>query len=973
MAPYPWSEHKYWSESRASEQHRKLSFARHDLLGRLEDAYNETEPVWRNTLSSDDVPWLKDHRMQGFATFPLAGYLSMAVEAACQRSQLRSRPVSLERFYAELEANGAGYRSSFRLQPEAGLTSHGSFTASRIAVPDTAPQMPSLYETPSILSVPFIDFLFQHVFPILGAGYGQMPCLFMPSAIKEIDMSAALPNQPGQQVQAVAYGCPDPASRGPVEFWIDGWHSSQADPVIRITGFKMTPVGNLDLDGQSPRPLCYKIKWEPLKAGKVQSNGQAVTNGYAHTDGHTIGVMNGSGTNGRHGRGEQGAATVVISDAKESDQLAGALLDLIETRTGSRASVCPLFNIEPSSSARYICLAEVDAPLIHNMTAHTFARLQTLLLQCGSMLWVTSGAYRCSESPGTCKTMAQGLLRTVRSETGKAAAMLDLDPGSRLGAPDRAELIVEALDASLASQDGTGGEFEFAEEAGRLVVPRVAGDTDIDVSIFRESLPAAPYLQDFEQAGRRLKVVVGSPGALSSLYWTDQAEFCLNDEEIEIKVAATGRNFKDVVIGMGELASPHLGIECSGTVTRTGRNVESLAVGDRVCAIVRGAYGTHAVCHSTSAAAITADISFEVAASLPVIYSTAYYAITELARIEPGEKILIHAASRGVGQAAIQLSRNTDSGLAVREATGGKGVDVVLNSLAGDLLRETWDCVAPFRRFIEIGKRDIVANTRLEMANFNNNYTFSSIDLTLMAAERPKTMSRVLTAIMNLISKRIIYPIGPITTVGISEVESALRTLQSGKTSGKVVVNHLALNQQVKATHPMTAPYLPSDATYVIIGGTGGIGRSLAKRMDVLFEKRAFGDYQDVVRSKDKAKQAEVMKSMLGSSMGELELLALVEASIRGQVGGEQCITGLDFSNPTALPYYSSDNRFLYLRKAALAKLVQDNDAAESVDMPISHRLRIASSFEQAHEIVTRGIKEKLSAILMIPAEVMAA
>lgn len=141
----------------------------------------------------------------------------------------------------------------------------------------------------------------------------SIPSRFLALAIKEIDISAALPNQQGQQIQAVAHGCPDPASRGPVDFGLtDG--TSQADPVIR--------------------------------------------------------------------------AFVV-----------GSIL----------------------------CLAEVDAPLIHNMTAYTLDRLQTLLLQCGSMLWVTSGAYRCSDTPGTCKkNMTQGLLRTVRPETCKAPMELEL-------------------------------------------------------------------------------------------------------------------------------------------------------------------------------------------------------------------------------------------------------------------------------------------------------------------------------------------------------------------------------------------------------------------------------------------------------------------------------------------------------------------------------------------------------------------
>ena len=150
--------------------------------------------------------------------------------------------------------------------------------------------------------------------------------------------------------------------------------------------------------------------------------------------------------------------------------------------------------------------------------------------------------------------------------------------------------------------------------------------------------------------------------------------------------------------------------------------------------------------------------------------------------------------------------------------------------LCGDLLRETWDCVAHFGRFIEIGKRDITSNTRLEMAKFEYNATFSSVDLTLVAAEKPKIMDRILKTIMKLFDQRKISPI-PITVMGISDVEKALRLLQSGKTTGKVVIAPRK-GEQVRATHSHKATQLfTADATYIIIGGTGGLGRSMSKWM----------------------------------------------------------------------------------------------------------------------------------------------
>ncbi|KAK3386191.1 polyketide synthase [Podospora didyma] len=1236
--PYPWSDYKYWSEPRTGKQHRLKPFARHDLLGTLEDAYSEAEPTWRNVISTDDIPWLKDHRMQSLITFPLAGYISMIIEAVSQRAQLRgitkeqiagyrlreiqaskalimadgaqyemvvslrayaegtrsyssewdegwlehcrglvgvkkanqptpvitleqqqevnarhkeqfakslldSQPVPVETFYSELEERGAGYASTFTLPRDGGLvrTSSKDYSRCNVAVPDTSAVMPKAYETPSILPAAFADLFFQVIFPLLGAGMGEMPTLFMPSAVSEMDIGHTIPNRPGEKLQVVAHGYRDPSTAGSVDFSIHAWQGDEVEPVVKISGFRMTPVNNSDVnERQAPRPLCYKLQWQPL---------DDQTNSSKHPN------------------------TVLVTDRDKSDPLINALARLLRSTTGKDAQISPLESLTPDPSSHYIFLEELDAPVLLNAKAPTFERIQKLLLECSAMLWVTMGAYVFAHHPEN--NMVQGLLRTIRSETGKHAASLDLDPKSELDVAGRAKLIVDALGASLPSrsdEDGSGimaeviPECEFAEEHGKLVVPRIVVQEDMNLALFRETSTETPppYLQDFEQPGRRLKLVVGTLGALDSLYWTDEPELPLEDDQIEIRIAATGMNFKDVVIAMGQVASPYIGIECSGVVARVGAKVDSVRLGDRVCAMPLGAYGTFARCKVTSAALIPESMSFELAASLPVVYSTAYYGLMDLARMQPGETILIHAASGGVGQAAIQIaqrvvgasaiyatvgsaekkkllmdiyaipeqhifySRNTDFGSAVRAATEGKGVDVVLNSLAGDLLRESWESLAPFGRFVEIGKRDITSNTRLEMAKFEQNCTFSSVDLTLVAAERPKIMNRVLSAVMALIRYNVIQPIGPISTVGLTEVESALRRLQSGKTSGKLIVSHFLPNQQVKATHrTMTTTVVRGDATYIIIGGTGGIGRSLARRMvrrgarhivllsrrdtvtaelaqlmeesklehgasiyvmgcdaavetqvnglmaeienagmppirgiihaamvlkDVLFEKMTFSDFDTVVRSKvqgalnfhkalanhpadffvllssvagivgnkgqaayaaantfldalaahrrqqgqaavslnlaaiegvgylaeNAAKQAQVLRCISGSTMNEPELLTLIEAAIEGKVSslcGDQCITGLDISDPANLPYYcEADARFSILREAAMAKVAGDvGSSSEVADLPVSQKLRRAASADDALDIVTDGLLDKLAAILMLPVEALTA
>ncbi|KGQ12279.1 Lovastatin nonaketide synthase [Beauveria bassiana D1-5] len=1415
LAPYSWSQHQYWAESRAGKNHRLKPFPRHDLLGILDDFCNEDEPTWKSVITTDDIPWTKDHKMQGLPTFPLSGYITMAIEAASQRAQLRGnavediaayrmrdikvtkalildenssydlrfslkayaeglgsysdewdsfhisswtqsrgwlehcrglvgikkkssaniiRPVTydaalsrkafiessdatnidVERFYSELDVKGAGYTGSFDSKENGSLRVFKNMSSCSIALKDTAQCMPYQYETKTIVPSAFLDTVFQSVFLNLGAGRGDMPHLFMPAAVNELEITPESPNAVGEVVQVVTK-CPETMPAGAVDFDIDVWQRSPAVPVISVRGFMMNPLYGDVFEGQEPRSLCYSVKWESLAEQKAKdnapetvanghtnghtngaanlhnghtngaanlhnghtngiSNGHAngvangcskgeangdvsshangyanghvnghanghangdanghinghtnghtnghangFTNGYTnghingytngHTNGHTNGYTNGH-TNGHinghanghangyangdanghtngHINGHTNGHTnghinghsnghshshpylnrvdlsetpiIIICDAGATP-LASALADLIELQTGGlMPKITTLADVEISSSTRYICLNEVEGPVLHNMDGATFAKIQKLLLNCSSMLWVGTGAYHTATTP--LNNLAQGMMRTIRSESSKIAGTLDLHPNSTLQPVDQAQLVITAMKTTLEThEDDAPIDFEFAEKDGKLFVPRVYNQNDVDLELFRATQPSRPYAQNFSQPGRRLKLAVGTYGALDSLYWKDEEEYVLGEEEIEIKVAATGMNFKDVVIAMGQLASPYLGVECAGTVSRIGSNVRSLRVGDRVCAMTHGAYGTYARCPATSAGLIPEGISFETSASIPVVYCTAYYGLVDLARLESGEKILIHAASGGVGQAAIQLaqmigaeifatvgsldkkqhlieeygiaddhifySRDSSFAPALRDATGGKGVDVVINSLAGDLLRETWSCLAPFGRFIEIGKRDINSNTRLEMAKFEWNCTFSSVDLTKVGDFRPKIMGRIFRNVMELLDKKTIKPIGPITTVSISEVESALRKLQSGKTTGKVVVNH-ELDGQVNATHPEPNTHsLKADATYIIIGGTGGLGRSMSKRMvqrgarnivllsrsgsmtaelerliaeceplgakihvmacdvadeakvneliaqlrsslppilgvihaamvlrDTLFENMSFEDYEAVVRSKvsggwnfhkalindpldlfivlssvagivgnrgqaayaaantfldaltahrrqlglastclnltavegvgylaeNSAKQSEVLKNLSGSTMGESEVLALVEAAIDGKVGtfsNDQAITGLDLGDASNFPYYAADAKFKPLRDAAVAASAAAGGADGATNIPIGKKLAKLATVDEAVELVGTGLREKLGAILMLHPDVMAA
>lgn len=992
LKPYPWSRGKYWSESRQSRQHRIKQFPRHDLLGNMADFSNDVSPTWRNVVRTDDLPWLRDHKMQSLTTFPFAGFVSMAIEAAAQRAVLRGvefqsfslREVSVKRpllmedgaeyevmttfssyaegtrsysddwdevrilswedgkgwtehcrglisvkkgdgtnlvnsshhrgaaalkrigaagdickedvqtdvFYNQLDGMGATYGPTFRRLSAIKASDTHSIADVNAVVTDTTATMPEEYQTSYHIHPALLDQVLQLSFPILGAGRPSvgMSTLYMPSFIQELHVQRdiTLSTLSGDILRVVGQGVPDHASPRATDFSMDAVLSRPSDAdtngrsLINVLGLCMTPVKGEGSVQDTPRELCFKMQWEPVAKPEEETAANSETtsdSGYVGSsdelsvekkegDGLLVSEVSSLSEKDNHTQFQQAWAEkniIILGQDSITDSLVGA----IENRSGTKPSTRDVLDANVGGnedlSNTHLVLLDLDRPILSELTPKGFENLQRLLTESAGVLWVTRGAYLNATRPEA--NMAVGLCRTIRSETAAAIATVDLDPESELSSQGTENLILEAFSQVFDATEAI--DMEYSEKCGVLFVPRIINDDAMNLYVHREvqSDCCAPYLQDFASS-RRLKMNFGTAGALDTLYFhEDQAiDVALGELEVEIDVRATGMNFKDVVIAMGQLSQPYLGIECAGVVSRIGHSVTSLAVGDRVCAMSHGAYSTVARCPASSAAKIPASMSFETAASIPVVYCTAYYGLIDLGRLGEGEKVLIHAAAGGVGQAAIQLakmqgaeifatvgspekkkfimesygipeshifsSRDTSFGPSIREATSGRGVDVIINSLAGDLLRESWDCIGHFGRFIEIGKRDITSNTRLEMTKFEHNATFSSVDLTVLASEKPKRMAATFADVMRLFETDTVQPIAPITVFGISQVETAFRLLQSGKTTGKLVVVPKA-SEQVKATHPAnsnTEIFRP-DASYLIIGGTGGLGRSMTKWM----------------------------------------------------------------------------------------------------------------------------------------------
>ncbi|MCC5960637.1 MAG: SDR family NAD(P)-dependent oxidoreductase [Rhodobacteraceae bacterium] len=356
-------------------------------------------------------------------------------------------------------------------------------------------------------------------------------------------------------------------------------------------------------------------------------------------------------------------------------------------------------------------------------------------------------------------------------------------------------------------------------------------------------------------------------GGFESLHLRELTRRHPGPQDVEIAVKAAGLNFRDVLWCMGMLpeeAVEHgfsgatIGMECAGEILRVGEDVTDFSVGDRVVAFASSCLGSHVTTSAGSVAKMPEGMDFAAAATIPTTFLTAWYAFDYLARLEPGETVLIHGAAGGVGLAAIQIakmkgaivigtagsplkrrvlellgvdhvlnSRTLDFADDVMRLTDGKGVDVILNSLAGEAILRNLNCLKPFGRFLEIGKRDFYANSRVGLRPFRNNLSYFGIDADTLLVERPDLGKRMFAQVLEQFRAGNLRPL-PHQSIPVARAAEAFRLMQQSRHIGKIVVSM----QAAFAGAPVVVPDLQtirSDGTYLVTGGLAGFGLETAR------------------------------------------------------------------------------------------------------------------------------------------------
>lgn len=529
-----------------------------------------------------------------------------------------------------------------------------------------------------------------------------------------------------------------------------------------------------------------------------------------------------------------------------------------------------------------IVVDSAEHPLLLDPTAETFEQVKQLMLRGGNILWASFQTSPASGDKAALMNMVNGMARVLRRENPSLRLItVDVqDPIQACSQHDALQVVVQTLAeiiiSSFGSSDGSGTEepnleHEYTIRDSTLVIPRVIPDDRLATHIVDRNNPEqnisgdAPLVDcHYLDEARPLHFDMRVPGLLNTIHFKDNDAMLgpLGPDEVQIQARAHGVNFKDVFIALGQMApGTTMTGEVVGIITDVGSNVRSWKAGDRVTALFVAPFGNQVRVHSKHVVAIPDSVTFVDAASIPLVFFTAWYCLTQVARLEEGQTVLIHAGSGGVGQAAIQLAQlagaevyTTVSSVAkktliqerygipdshifsshaggfrkqILEVTQGHGVDVVLNSLTGQLLRDSWDCLAPFGTFCEIGKADILSHGQLSMAKFDKQATFSAVDAYYMHQMRPEKVVRGIKDIFAMIDQGLLKPVYPVTPFDMSRIEAAFRLIAERKHVGKLVLvaDERTLVQAPRPKAP--ALRLRQEGTYVIGGGLGDLGKKI--------------------------------------------------------------------------------------------------------------------------------------------------
>jgi acyl transferase domain-containing protein/acyl carrier protein len=872
---HPWQRRRYWLDGQAGAQAPVMAGG-HPLLSAPFSTADHSR-IWTARLNVEALPWLKDHVVRGATLLPASAYVEMAIAAARQIFGHAYVHVSALRLKEAIVLSPAGdhvvqlvataerpghWSIKFHLR-DAGAESW-TLAASACLAADEAAEPPGFDAMPSAEPAHAIEGE-AHAARLQRLGYDFGPDFLNLRWIDSTEGATRGFARLGDGLKAAAYGLHPalldagfqallaglgqeallipksigqarifPAAAGARAAYIDAQHTGALAGDVRLyaaDGALLAAVRGLEFqmlgaaDRQPEPSLLYRLDWRPAQpaASDVQPPDAWV-------------LLNDT----------QGVAEALLAAMRRHGQVAdvvGCRAELERRLTGDRVGVVHVGSLDLADDA--------STEQIAGNAAGIAALASFLSEHGGAEFWlVTRGA--CSTTSGEPVSVPQA------SVWGLGAVI----------ANERPDIDCRLIDLDLRER-GQEASALAAELLRGATEPRVAlrGDRRLVARLHEHRAEEAPRITRPLHEGERAELVSATPGVLDRLSLQRSPRNVPAAGEVEIEVHATGLNFLDALRAMGRFDPigariPRLGIECAGRIVRLGDGVTGLAVGDRVVALspafnAVGTLASHLVTRAVLTAKIPDGMGVAEAAALPCAYLTAYVALVEAARMRAGETVLIHSATGGVGLAAIQVARGGGAGIiasAGTEAkramlrdmgiervldsrspafarlvaghTNGRGVDAILNSLAGSAIPEGLAALAPYGRFLEIGKRDLWDNSRIGLGSLLQNRAIFGIDLAAMVEDQPERVGAMLRTVMDLVRAGALAPL-PVTGFPAERAAEGLQLMAAAGHTGKVVIDTAAMEVAAEtAGLPVSA-----SGTYLVTGGLGALGLVAAEEL----------------------------------------------------------------------------------------------------------------------------------------------